>query len=601
MVIAMAAAFSTRKNGESPETSNDGPLLRCRNLSFSYASRPALHDVGLTVKKGEHVALIGPNGAGKSTLLHCLCGLLTPQSGEPELAGRRIGAFTPRQRARLIAVVPQRSEILPGISAGEAVLLGRYPHLSWFGGYGPADRAAAREAMATTRSLELARRPLNTLSGGELQRVLLARALAGESPILLLDELSAGLDMARTSEIFDLLEERRKAGTCCISVMHDLNLAALYATRIAGFRKGRILFDGPVHEVFTEEHMGELFEARLRLVRHPENGKPQVCPQTPGLTLSPPPPDRGVAAEAPKPAATGTRRGMFCLAPALVFCLCSGLSRAEISCTDGTGREVRLAAPAKRVIPLYGAFSEMLAAMNMGHALIARTEADDALPPLASLPSVGTHMRPNPEIIAALRPDLVLAAQGRKEALQQAEQLRRLGLQVACFSLNSFEELFAALRTVGLLTGAQREAADLEASLRARLAAVAERVKNKTRPRVFFEVRYPNLLGAGRESIVSEIIARAGGINVVETDARLVRLNEEELLRLEPDVYVAQRGPMNSAFIPLARRAHFAALKAVRGGRVLEVEERLFSRPGPDAIRAVEQLASYLHPEKARP
>jgi ABC-type cobalamin/Fe3+-siderophores transport system ATPase subunit/ABC-type Fe3+-hydroxamate transport system substrate-binding protein len=598
MCISLAARRPDRNDGESPERAAGEPLLRCRNLSFSYAGRPVLRDVDLTVKRGEHVALIGPNGAGKSTLLHCLCGLLTPHGGETELAGRRIGAFTPKQRARLIAVVPQRSEILPRFSAGEVVLLGRYPHLSRFGGYGPADRAAAREAMTMTRSLDLARRPLHTLSGGELQRVLLARALAGQSPLLLLDELSAGLDTARTSEIFDLLEERRKAGMCCISAMHDLNLAALYATRLAGLKRGKVLFDGPVDEVFTEEHMGELFEARLRLVRHPENGKPQICPQTPGRTLFSFPPDQRVAAESPA-AATGRRRGLFWFVLA-AFCLCSGPARAEIFCTDGTGREIRLAAPARRVIPLYSAFSEMLAAVNREHALIARTGAD-TLPSLMSLPSVGTHMRPNPEIITALRPDLVLAAQGRKEALQQAEQLRRLGLTVACFPLNSFEELFAALRAVGLLTGAQREAETLEASLRARLAAVAERVKNEPPPRVFFEARYPNLLGAGRESIVSEIITRAGGINVVETDARLVRLNEEELVRLDPDVYVAQRGPMNSAFVPLGRRPHFAALKALREGRVLEVEERLFSRPGPDAVRAVERLASYLHPENARP
>ncbi len=553
------------------------PLLRCRDLAFGYGSRPVLCGVDFCAAPGEHVALIGPNGAGKSTLLHCLSGLYAPRAGSVELEGRPLAAFDSKERARRIAVVPQRGEAVPRISVEQFVLLGRYPYLSLFGTYGPEDYAAAREAMEATHCRDLAGRMPASLSGGEMQRVLLARALAQQSPVLLLDELSAGLDAARMSELFDLLEERRRAGICCVSVMHDLNLAALYATRIAGLKDGRLLFDGPTEAVFTATNLNTLFDARLHPVRHPATGRPQVCPQEPG-------------------------RSRFAGTLGLLLCLCLALSlflgapaRAAIMFTDDGGTEIVLEESARRIVPLYGAFGEMLAAVGLERTIIARTEADQ-VPNLAHLPSVGTHMRPNPELIAALKPDLVLMLAGRRDAEQQARDLRRLGLRVACFGMDSFEDIFTVLGTLGCAAGAPEAAAALEADMRARLAAVAARTAGKEHPTVFFEVRYPNLLGAGKTSIVSEIIAGAGGRNVVETEVRLARLNEEELLRLDPDVYIAQRGPMNSAFTPLAARPHFAPLKALRRGRILEVDERLFSRPGPASVEAVERLAAYLHP-----
>jgi iron complex transport system substrate-binding protein len=550
-----------------------------------------LHDIELQAGPGECVAIIGPNGAGKSTLLRCLAGVLAPTDGSIELGGRTLDALSPKERARRISLVPQRVEFLPPMRAVQSVLLGRYPHLPWFGSYSRADYEAVREAMAATGCLYLAERPLGALSGGELQRVFLARALAQGGSLLLLDELSAGLDMARVSELFDLLEERRRAGCCCISAMHDLNLAALYATRLVGIKAGRILFDGPVEAVLTEEAMHELFGVRLHLVRHPASDLPQFCPQSPARLRLSRETEKGASA-----AGASSLPGLACLLLCLFFLMSApAAALAAVSCRDSTGRDIRLQEPAGRIVPLYGAFGELLAAMGQGGRLAARTEADAAVSALAYLPSVGTHMRPNPELIAGLRPDLALVLRGRREAGQQAEYLQQLGITVASFSMDSFEELFAVLRCLGELTDARSEAAQLESALRARLAAVARQVEGKERPGVFFEARYPNLLGAGRASIVSDIITHAGGRNVVELDVRLARLNEEELLRLDPDVYLVKRGPMNAADLPPGQRPHFAPLKAVREGRVLVVDERLFSRPGPASVDAVEQLASYLH------
>lgn len=269
---------------------------------------------------------------------------------------------------------------------------------------------------------------------------------------------------------------------------------------------------------------------------------------------------------------------------------------------DDQGTEIRLAAPAKRIIALYGAFNEILAGMGLTDRLAARTQADVEPPEIAALPSIGTHMRPNLELILGLAPDLVLQMGGRKAASEPVDALRRLGIPTAFFEAGSFADLFSLIARLGALTGEPGKAAALTASLQARLDRVAEKVKDAqaagaTRPRVAYEVRYPNLLAAGRGSLVSEVIERAGGENVVEGDGKLVRLAEEELLRLDPAVYLVQQGPMNPTPIPPAERPHFAPLSAIKAGRVYLVDERTYSRPGPRAVNAVEELAKILYPD----
>lgn len=273
-----------------------------------------------------------------------------------------------------------------------------------------------------------------------------------------------------------------------------------------------------------------------------------------------------------------------------------------VAVVDDQGTEIRLAAPAQRIIALYGAFNEILAAMGLADRLAARTQADAEPPEIAALPSIGTHMRPNLELILGLAPDLALQMGGREAAGEPVAALRRLGVPTAFFTAGSFAELFAVIERLGALTGEPARAAALIAALTARLDKVEENVKaararGATAPRVVYEARYPNLLAAGRLSLVNEVIARAGGLNAVENDGKLVRLAEEELLRLNPDVYLVQRGPMNPAPIPPAERPHFASLAAVQAGRVHDLDERAFSRPGPRAVAAVEELARILYPD----
>lgn len=278
----------------------------------------------------------------------------------------------------------------------------------------------------------------------------------------------------------------------------------------------------------------------------------------------------------------------------LPFCLSAAApaEAAPLRLTDDTGCSVELEAPARRVVALYGAFNDILLDMGLGDRLAARTRAD-IRPELAALPVIGTHMRPNLELIAALQPDLILQFEGRREAEAQVAQLRALGFPVAVFRGSSFPDLYRIIAALGVLTGAEDRADALIDSLRSRLNALAERRIGALRPRVFFEIRSPNLLAAGANSTASAIIEAAGGENAVRVPERVARLNEEELIRLDPEVYIVQQGPMNAAPTPPAERDHYRNLRAVREGHALTVDESLFSRPAPGMVEAAEMLADF--------
>ena len=262
---------------------------------------------------------------------------------------------------------------------------------------------------------------------------------------------------------------------------------------------------------------------------------------------------------------------------------------------DDAGQTTRFEKPAQRIIALYGAFNEILLALDARDTLVARTVTDGKIPALASLPAIGTHMRPNMELIAAQHPDLILQLSGRDEARIQTEQLRALGFRVLCLELNSFKQMFAVTELLGRLTGREAEARNLTSAWRNRLESLKARYAKSKPVRVFYEVRYPNLLAAGTGGITDEIIRLAGGINVVTEPKKLVRFSEEALVTANPEAYVIQKGPMNPTPMKLEERPHYRDMRAVRDGRVLVVDEESFARPGPRAVEAVEQLGNWLH------
>ena len=251
-------------------------MIEARSLTCGYRKRKVLKDLRFEVRKGEFVGVLGPNGSGKSTLLLTLAGILGYDQGSLQVAGEEIARTEPGWRAKRIAVVQQRSEFSFPFQCLSIVLMGRYPFLSKWGGYSPSDREAAMEAMEETETLHLARRLITEISGGEAQRVIIARALAQKTDLLLLDEATSSLDVASKIRIFDLLRRKNSRGTTIVCAMHDLNLAALYCRRLIFIKDQSILLDGETEETFRDEHLSRVYETDVRVCRHPVADRPQA-------------------------------------------------------------------------------------------------------------------------------------------------------------------------------------------------------------------------------------------------------------------------------------------------------------------------------------
>ncbi|MFU2208107.1 ABC transporter ATP-binding protein [Solidesulfovibrio sp. C21] len=251
-------------------------MIRIEGLRAGYGGRDVLADIDLHIAPGEMVGLLGPNGAGKTTLLLAATGILPPVAGSVSLAGRDIASLSARERARLVAVVPQRAESAGGLTVRTVVRMGRYPYLPFLGGYGEADADATKAAMAAVGVAHLADRRMNELSGGEFQRALTARALAQDARAMILDEASASLDMARKMELYGLLAARNAAGTTIVAALHDINLAALFCRRLIFIKNGRIEADGPVAAVFTSQTLSRIYETEILVIAHPKSGLPQA-------------------------------------------------------------------------------------------------------------------------------------------------------------------------------------------------------------------------------------------------------------------------------------------------------------------------------------
>ncbi len=266
---------------------------------------------------------------------------------------------------------------------------------------------------------------------------------------------------------------------------------------------------------------------------------------------------------------------------------------------DGEGRLIEVAVTSPRVLCLYGGFSELIMEMGQGELLVGRTKADGRNEALVHLPAVGTHMRPNIELVLGLQPDLVVQLAGRSEAAETTKALRGHGLTVALYNPKNFVDLFYVITSLGELLGARKQADGLVKSMKTRLGAVDRVVASVIhRPGVFFEIRENALLAAGQGNIVDAVIQRAGGINVVKSPAKIVRMGQEGLFQLDPEVYVVQQGAMNKNPLHPDRRPRYRLLRAVRKGRVLVVDDQIFSRAGPRVVDAVEELALFLFPDR---
>ena len=235
-------------------------------VTVTLGGRAVVDAVDLWVAEGEWVALIGPNGAGKTTMLRAIAGLV-PFAGTIALHGRSTREMQRREIARAVAVVPQDPSTPPWMTVAEYVLLGRTPHLGALAREGAGDHLAAARALDRLDLLGYGDRLLGTLSGGEKQRAVVARALAQEARIVLLDEPTAALDIGHQQQALELLDDLRgQSGLTLVAAMHDLTLAAQYADRMVLLDEGRIVADGPPAEVLTEALIAEHYTATIEVV-----------------------------------------------------------------------------------------------------------------------------------------------------------------------------------------------------------------------------------------------------------------------------------------------------------------------------------------------
>ena len=250
----------------------DKTVLSMENLTIGYGHKTVIRDLSATVETGELIGIIGCNGAGKSTLLKTIRGLLPAQTGEIRYYGRKLEDYAEKELARKVAYLQQQVQTGFGYTGMDIVLTGRYPYMKWWESENEYDRKLAADCMAYTGTLDLADRPVTQVSGGQKQRILLAKVLAQQTPLLFLDEPTTGLDMVYREEIFRFTKALAEKGKTILMVVHELDLAAKYCSRILLLGEGRLLADGAPEEVFTEEILSRAYSADVSVVQNPLNG-----------------------------------------------------------------------------------------------------------------------------------------------------------------------------------------------------------------------------------------------------------------------------------------------------------------------------------------
>ncbi|MGH4024979.1 MAG: ABC transporter ATP-binding protein [Pseudonocardiaceae bacterium] len=253
--------------------------LEARDLQLGYGDHVVVDGLDIDVLDGTVSAVIGPNGCGKSTLLRALGRLMPAKRGHVLLDGKRIDRRPTREVARILGVLPQAPTAPEGLAVADLVARGRHPHQAWYRQWSSDDEAAVAEALSWTGMSEFAERAVDQLSGGQRQRVWISMALAQGTDVLLLDEPTTFLDLSHQVDVLDLVERlHHDAGRTVVMVLHDLNLAARYASRLIAMHHGRIAAQGTPSEVLTEDMLREVFDLDAQVVTDPVSATPLVIP-----------------------------------------------------------------------------------------------------------------------------------------------------------------------------------------------------------------------------------------------------------------------------------------------------------------------------------
>ena len=272
------SAMAKLSPAAAPATPSHAPLLEASGIHVELGGQAILRNVEVTVRRGEVVGLVGPNGAGKSTLLRVVTGMLRPSAGTVAIEGDALGALPRREIAMRVAVVQQLPEAPPTMRVRDLVVLGRHPHLGLLARESRHDFDVVAEAMRRAGCDRFADRELGSLSGGERRRAFIARALAQEAPLLLLDEPTSNLDAHAQVEILELVADLAAGGSGVLLIVHDLTLAAAYCDRVVLLDRGEVVADGPPSEVVTSEHVQRVYGRGVTVLAHPVSGAPVVIP-----------------------------------------------------------------------------------------------------------------------------------------------------------------------------------------------------------------------------------------------------------------------------------------------------------------------------------
>lgn len=261
-------------------------LLTVKKLNHVYGGFQALEDVTFNLEEGDFLGLLGPNGSGKTTLIHCLCGLMNPTSGTVNLDGAKLELMDRKEIARKVSLVPQSNMIPFDFSVQEIIMMGRNPYLGRYGLEGKNDREIVHSVIKEIGIDHLAQRSARTLSGGELQKVILARALAQSTRLMLLDEPTVHLDVKNQIEIMELLKRfNEERGITILTVLHDLNLAAQYCKRLILMKQGRIIDIGSPREVLNTSNIREAYNIEVIVKEHPFTSSIYLLPYSRSIEM----------------------------------------------------------------------------------------------------------------------------------------------------------------------------------------------------------------------------------------------------------------------------------------------------------------------------
>lgn len=254
-------------------------MIKVQDLEFYYGNKKILDNISFEVESGEILGILGPNGSGKTTLLNVLNGVLKKKNGDIFIKNKKIEDYSRKELAKIMAILPQDMSPSFDFTVYEIVSMGRYPHLGLLDSFSEKDEKMIENAMEITDVLKFKNKSIREISGGERQRVFIARAIAQEPEIILLDEPTSNLDLKYQIEILDIIEKMRKEGKTIIISMHDVNLAIKYCSRLALLSSGKIYAIGKPDEIIDEKSISEVYGIEGKIIRNGNNRIVFVLPE----------------------------------------------------------------------------------------------------------------------------------------------------------------------------------------------------------------------------------------------------------------------------------------------------------------------------------